>query len=137
MREVKRDRPMAVPTKFLVTIGGFLDGRCEVRWRRGKLWYRHDRIDGSEMSMIPSATDWERFWTAMDQIEVWSWKARYDTEILDGEQWTVAIRHGSQRIQCYGSNAYPGGHDRETAQPFQEFLAAVSALTRRPFGQAG
>ncbi len=69
---------MAVPTKFLVTIGGFFDGHCEVRWRRGKLWYRHDRAEGSEVSVTPSATDWERFWTAMDRIGVWSWEARYD-----------------------------------------------------------
>jgi hypothetical protein len=58
----------------------------------------------------------------------WIWKARYDDlEILDGTQWEISIRHGARSIATLGSNRYP--HE------FQQFLAAVEALIRRPFGK--
>lgn len=121
---------MSVPTKFLVTIGGFFDGHCEVRWRRGKLWYRHDRVDGSQVSVVPSDSDWEAFWTAMDGLGVWNWEASYDDpEICDGTQWEVEIYFGdgSHHVRCTGSNRYP--------ELFQQFLEAVEALVGQPFGR--
>lgn len=125
----------SAPIRLVATIGGFFDGHCEVRWRRGKLWYRHDHVDGSQVSVIPSAAAWERFWASLDQVGIWNWEAHYDDlETCDGEQWSININDGSRSVRSSGSNAYPGGANREHARPFQEFLEAVGALVGQPFG---
>jgi hypothetical protein len=66
-----------------------------------------------------------------NQIGVWSWQRHYDDlDVLDGTQWGLDLNDGVNNVQCSGSNAYPGGNDLEHARPFQEFLAAMSALIR-------
>lgn len=136
MREVKSGVTAKTPTRFVVTIGGFFCGHAEVRWRRGKLWYRHDRVDGSEVSVVPSAHEWETFWSAMDRISVWGWRRSYDNpDMLDGTQWSVEISDGVRRVRSFGSNLYPGGDNRETAVSFREFLEAVGVLLGRPLGR--
>lgn len=125
MREVTSDRTLAVPTRLILSIGGFHAPHYEVRWQRGRLWYG---TDGSKVTITPSAPDWETFWTAMDQIDVWGWQPRYDDqEILDGTEWSIEISDEARSVRSYGSNAYP--------HPFQRFLKAVERLVRQPFGQ--
>lgn len=126
MREVKRDKPKAVPTQLLITIGGFAGPRHEVRLQRGRLQYCTN--DGQE-TVTPSADAWDTFWAELDRINVWAWRPRYDTRILDGEQWTAEIRHEARSVRSFGSNRYP--------RRFQEFLQAVRALTGRPFSGGG
>lgn len=124
MREVKRDKPKAVPTQLIITIGGFAGTRHEVRLQRGQLQYRTN--DGQE-TVTPSAEAWADFWAELDQIKIWRWQEQYDDpRILDGTQWSVAISDGARNVRSTGSNAYP--------RLFRKFLAAVGALTRRPFG---
>ena len=126
---------MAIPTRLIISIGGFGGPQHDVRWHRGKLRYRSHEAP-SEVPIVPSGVDWESFWTAMDRIGVWNWQARYnDRETLDGTQWSIDISKGSRSVRCFGSNAYPGGKDLQHARPFQEFLAAVRALVRQPFGR--
>lgn len=118
---------MSVPTKFLVTIGGFGGPHHEVRWFRRKLRYRSDE---SQTSVVPSGPGWNTFWATLDKIGVWSWQARYDDpEICDGTQWEVEIDFGdgSHHVRCTGSNRYP--------ELFQQFLEAVEALVGQPFGR--
>ena len=123
---------LSLPTKFMVSIGGFGSPHHEVRWRRGRL---RCRADDSQTTVTPSAQEWEAFWAAMDQIGVWEWQRVYDDgQTLDGCQWELDLSNGEQSVKCFGSNQFPGGDDREAAKPFQSFLAAVGALVQRPFG---
>src|SRR6185436_688723 len=110
---------MSASNRLLVTIGGFPHGHEEVRWRRGRLWYRPDEYDEYVVSLVPTVQEWEAFWAAIDQIGVWQWQSRYDNpDILDGTQWTLELTNGSRRVKCFGSNSFPGGSDREHARPF-------------------
>lgn len=115
---------ISAPTRFVATIGGFGGQHYEVRWFRRKLRYRTDE---SQASVVPSVSDWETFWAALDKIGVWSWQARYDDlETCDGTQWEIDLSDGSRSVRCSGSNRYP--------RSFQQFLEAVGALVRHPFG---
>lgn len=129
MREVKRDKPKAVPTQLIITIGGFAGPRHEVRLQRGRLQYQYRTDDGQE-TVTPSAEAWADFWAELDRIKIWSWREQYDDpRIMDGTQWSVAISDGARSIKSVGSNRYP--------RRFQEWLQAVRALTGRPFGGGG
>ncbi len=124
---------MLVPRRLVVMIGGFGGPNYKVRWRRDRLDCQFDDI---RLKVAPSAHDWASFWSALDRIGVWRWQPHYhDLDVVDGTQWSLDLDDGVQKVQCSGSNAYPGGNDLEQAQPFQEFLAAISALIRHPFGQ--
>jgi hypothetical protein len=122
----------SVPSRFVVTIGGFFGRHHEVRWRRGQLWYRTDEM---QTLVVPTSADWQNFWATIERIGVWGWEAGYDDlETLDGCQWSLAISYGSRRLKCYGSNLFPGQTDLERARPFQQFLDAVALLVQQPFG---
>ncbi len=121
-----------IPARLIITIGGFGAPQHEVRWRRQRLQFSIDTAHGT---IEPSPEAWKTFWAALDQIGVWGWGPRYDNpEICDGTQWEIDICDGVRSIRCFGSNQYPGGPDRDRAKPFQEFLAAVSALIQQTFG---
>jgi hypothetical protein len=133
LREVKRDQPTAIPTRLIITIGGFHGPHYDVRLECGRLQYR---TDDSHQMVTPSAENWATFWAAMDRIGVWSWDARYDdVEVLDGIQWSIEISDSSRSVRCLGSNAYPGGQNLKHARPFREFLNVIESLVRRPFGR--
>lgn len=126
------DTPTRIPTRLTITIGGFHGPHYEVRLERGRL---RVRLEDVMLTVTPSAQEWEAFWAAMEQIGVWRWQHVYDDgQTLDGCQWKIDLRNGEQSVKCFGSNKFPGSDDRETAKPFQSFLAAVSALVQRPFG---
>ena len=132
MREVKSGQHKAVLTRLIFSIGGFGGPHYEVRWSRGKLTYR---TDDSQVKVVPSAQAWENFWAEMNRIGVWGWRRVYDDgQTLDGCQWEFDLGNGEQSVKCFGSNQFPGGDDRETAKPFQEFVAAVARLVGQPFG---
>jgi hypothetical protein len=122
--------------RLLASIGGFPHGHEEVRWRRGRLWYRPSEYVENHVSVVPTVQDWEAFWSAIDRIGVWQWQPRYDDpDILDGTQWTLELMNGPRRVKSFGSNSYPGGTDRGHAQPFEQLLDAIGALVRQPFGK--
>lgn len=132
MREVKSGQHKAVPTRLIFSIGGFGGPHYEVRWRSGRLRYRSN---DSQMTVAPSAESWETFWAEMSRIGAWKWQRVYDDgQTLDGCQWELDLSSGEQSVKCFGSNQFPGGSDRETAKPFQEFVAAVARLVGQPFG---
>jgi hypothetical protein len=128
---------MSAQIRLFVTISGYGGPHYEVRRRRGRLTYRtyeygsHD----SRANVVPTAKEWETFWTALDRIGVWSWQGNYYTHgMMDGTQWSIDLSDGVRRVRSYGSNAYPGGEGWKRGRPFSEFLSAVEALVRQPFG---
>jgi hypothetical protein len=123
---------MSAPTKFVIKIGGFFGPNYEVGWHRRRLWYRNDHL---QLEISPSREDWRAFWTRLDQIGVWNWRKRYDDpDVLDGTQWSLDISDGVRTLQCFGSNRYPENLATKGSSPFKQFLKAVEALIRQPFG---
>jgi hypothetical protein len=126
----------------VVAIGGPLGPSYWVRWdaEEKALRYRSEEdpeVRAAEEALVrPDEAAWERFWAALDGVEVWSWDERYeDPDVLDGTGWFLEIAAGGRRVASSGRSAYPGG--RGAGDPGPDFLrlcAEVSALLgRRPF----
>ena len=74
---------------------------------------------------------WEEFWLAVERAGVWSWRHRYENfDVLDGQWWTLKLRHGSRSISVEGLNAYPGsdGPHYTPDSAFGQLLQALEHL---------
>ena len=50
----------------------------------------------------------EIFWKEIDLINVRNWKKEYfDSDILDGHQWSLEVDFDDVKYECSGSNDYP------------------------------
>ncbi len=120
------------------SIGSFFSGYDEVDLDRGRLLCRS--AEGpcpiSEPQIVqPTANQWLQFWQEVDRIGVWKWLPKYESDVLDGCQWELELEHEGRRVQCYGSNCYPGsiGMECPPGCPFDQFLSALTALTGKSF----
>lgn len=131
------------PSHLDISIGGY-GGTCyRVTWEGSALryyvseWHPPDRL---EAVIEPTQEGWERFWAAMDEVGLWTWKASYHAPgVMDGTQWDVEMKRGRRHVKTSGSNRYPGYReegveDGMPTQRFERFTKAVSALIGgRPF----
>jgi hypothetical protein len=123
-----------LPAKLYFQITGFFRRTHEVEWRDGRLWYRPFDPPGhcqNEVPINPSPEAWQRFWQSAEQAGVWQWQKEYDSEICDGVQWTLELEHGSQAMNCSGSNAFPGTDDSDYTKSaqFNQLIKALRRLT--------
>ena len=95
----------------------------------------------------PSDEDWKEFSQSLEQLKVWDWKQRYDSDILDGTQWSLLVRttrylmaqspFGTlddkpvpySEIKCGGSNAFPPN--------FSKFITSINKLINPDFFEEG
>lgn len=94
--------------------------------------------DNQTIKVQPSPAEWHRFWIAVEEAKVWSWRGEYNNDqVLDGIQWSLEMQHAGRRIKCEGINAFPGWEATpefpETCE-FAKFLTAIERLTRLKFG---
>lgn len=112
-----------LPTKFHAFIGGFFGTDYTIELDGQELVYLADEThsgEGRRERISPTGDEWNTFWKQLNELGVWEWKRKYETEICDGTQWELDIKYGDKKRKCYGSNAYP---DR-----FDEYLQAVKEL---------
>jgi hypothetical protein len=118
-----------LPKAFSFEIGGYGGVAHEVKFEKGLLWHRRmeDFVLRAETGLSLSATDWQRFWEAIEQAGVWKWETYYSTMVCDGTQWSLKIRHGGRKLDSGGSNCYPGGNEDEydEASPFPVLSVSI------------
>jgi hypothetical protein len=125
------------PSHFQLSIGGYGGMNYRVEWDGSSLhyytadWHPADRLTAT---VEPSPSDWQQFWQAMDEVELWAWKERYFAPgVMDGTQWEVEIEWAGRCASSGGSNRYPGYEEEgvedacETRR-FERFTEAVSKL---------
>lgn len=134
-----------LPVVLKIHIGGFFGPSYWVELRGESLVYRVRDIDPKTNAVrltskviTPSASQWRRFWRAMDEVGLWRWRAHYaNPGVFDGTQWRVEVVFAGRRAQASGSNAYPGeaarppissSVDTETSRTFNTYLRAVEDL---------
>lgn len=103
----------------------------------------HELVAGSRLQVTTSNEDWEAFWNAVDFLNVWRWKAQYDTRelgvgVCDGKGWKLNMQHLGQAVTTGGANAYPSflSSDRTSLheERFGLFLFAVGELLSHKWG---
>jgi hypothetical protein len=113
------------PTALRFAYGGFFQGYRTLEWRDGALTYVESRSaedDEPKARLAPTDAEWGTFAARLDALGVHRWNQAYvDPDVLDGQQWTLAIDwpHG-RSVRSSGSNAYP--------ETFDAFVQAVSQL---------
>ena len=127
-----------IPDKFLFYIGCFTGPYEEYRLDNGWLRYMvnkegcppHMCQDGGAELVVAEKhmkeDNWSALWVRLDEqrCDFWNWRKTYrDPSIMDGTQWKLEIRMGSRVVDCYGSNAFPGGERRNSE--FNKFVEAL------------
>lgn len=77
----------------------------------------------------------KEFIEQLRKLDLFSWKSKYDSRILDGTQWSVDIFNGTSNINKYGSNSFPAEWNM-----FCELISDISKtefyIKRTNFSQA-
>jgi hypothetical protein len=115
----------AAPHALDAFVGGAMGDSFHVTWNGTTLTHQHLGqlyTAGPTTDIRPSSEDWAAFRGALDDIGVWEWAESYcDLGVMDGTNWTFAVRFSDRRVESKGSNAHP--------PRFAEWLRAVSALS--------
>jgi hypothetical protein len=135
-----------LPTGLKLSIVGATPPTYSVELKGPSLVYRVRQFDPEAFDMrevdrtiTPTASQWLRFWKAMDAAGVWGWRPSYtDTSVVDGTDWKVDIALGDRKIVSSGHGAYPAdpadddgdddGSASEADGPFKTYLNAVEDL---------
>ena len=127
--------PVTAPEEFEFSISGFLMATTTWTIKGDTLVFlrypiEYPRVPRDSLWSIPTAEQWNVFWSAADKAGIRRWKGRYvEKDMLDGMGWRLQVRNGTLAIESSGANAYPDRDGREhKGQWTREFRSFVSAL---------
>ena len=85
---------------------------------------------------VPPASAWRAFWKRLDELDVWSWQARYDGPRPgspdSNNAWGASIVHGRRSVSVTAQNAQPPKSDAFREAMFALFAAGCpSAVPKR------
>ena len=127
-------------------IGGFHQGHERLVLGSNKISVIGDYQE-TLVTHNPSDEDWKEFSQSLEQLKVWDWKQRYDSDILDGTQWSLLVRttrylmaqspFGTlddktvpySEINCWGSNAFP--------PDFSKLITSINKLINQDYFAGG
>ena len=127
-------------------IGGFHQGHERLVLGSNKISVIGDYQE-TLVTHNPSAEEWKEFSQSLEQLKVWDWKQRYDSDILDGTQWSLLVRttrylmtqsaFGTSddkpvpysQISCWGSNSFP--------PDFSKLITSINKLINQDYFAGG
>ena len=127
-------------------IGGFHQGHERLVLGSNKISVIGDYQE-TLVTHNPSAEEWKEFFQSLEQLKVWDWKQRYDSDILDGTQWSLLVRttrylmaqspFGTlddkpvpySEINCWGSNSFP--------PDFSKLITSINKLINQDYFAGG
>ena len=138
----------------------YLSKIIELEFEIGGFHQGHERLilESNKISVIgeyqeilvtynPSAEEWKEFSQSLEQLKVWDWKQRYDSNILDGTQWSLLVRTTRylmtqspfatsddkpvpySEINCWGSNSFP--------PDFSKLITSINKLINQDYFAGG
>lgn len=130
------DYSMAAPIELSVQVGGFLRASYSVDLSGGEVTcttVRAGKVVKTD-SGRPKSEDWAKLRASLDTLDIWKWRRSYmDETVLDGTQWSIAIKYSDRSVVSEGSNSYPTQDGLPSATPeqtaaFRSFRGAVASL---------
>ncbi|PWN06122.1 hypothetical protein [Rhodohalobacter mucosus] len=126
-----------VPKKLLFEIGGYDGPSFKIELERNKLKYYSglSYLFMEEEVFNPSEQQWIQFREILNRIEIWNWSRHYESDVLDGTQWSFEIFYEDNSIKIYGNNAYPDPKNLhksmvlEYTEPFIDLISALKNIT--------
>ena len=127
-------------------IGGFHQGHERLVLGSNKISVIGDYQE-TLVTHNPSAEEWKEFSQSLEQLKVWDWKQRYDSDILDGTQWSLLVRTTRylmaqspfatsddkpvpySEINCWGSNSFP--------PDFSKLITSINKLINQDYFAGG
>jgi hypothetical protein len=124
------------PARFTMSLGNGLDGYYIVEADNKTLVWEFQRGgDAEKHAIVPTREDWSSFWQVLNQLDIWSWDARYETKgVLDGTHWRLAAQCAGRTVESSGSNGYPAGQGPDPSELFMKLCEAISRVSGREFG---
>ena len=138
----------------------YLSKIIELEFEIGGFHQGHERLvlESNKISVIgdyqetlvthnPSAEEWKEFSQSLEQLKVWDWKQRYDSDICDGTQWNLLVRTARylmaqspfatsdekpvpySEINCWGSNSFP--------PDFSKLITSINKLINQDYFAGG
>jgi hypothetical protein len=124
----------AGPDSLYIELTAFKGMTYQVNVRGQEVLYRCQSY-GSEVSVRWATFTVSReasvaFFSDLDRLGAFRWNARYPSDVVDGEWWSLEATVRGRHIQSFGSNAQPRELD-VVVDRVRQFLA------RFPFGFSG
>ena len=126
-----------VPQKLLFDIGGYDSSSYTLELKGDRLKYHdgYSPVIRDEKIFKPSDQEWRQFRKDLDNLEIWNWSRQYESDVLDGTQWSFEVSYEDNSINIYGNNAYPDpenvseGVVLEFTEPFMDLINALKNIT--------
>jgi hypothetical protein len=131
------DEQSQVPKRFTAKIGGFLSASYSVELHDGALRYTSSasgQRNQTQETLTPTAAQWRDFRKALDDLNVWQWRADYPNPgVTDGTQWSLDIAYADRSRTSHGDNNYPDAAGKpngsyDSTKTFKRYLAAIKKL---------
>jgi hypothetical protein len=137
---IAEDYP-AIPKQLTAKLHAVREGNYSIELKGTTLLYRTPQ-NKKDIRITPTPQQWRAFRQAIDEIDIWQWRSRYDGHITDNGDWSLSIGYADKSVGTGGDGGYPeetaaaGSCLRVTTTPFTRFRAAVQKLAGgRPFGE--
>jgi hypothetical protein len=124
---------VAIPTRFVARIGGFLGSSYSVEIKDGILTYTasdQGQTNVRHTTITPPDGAWRDFRKTLDELNVWQWRSDYPRGgVVDGTQWLFEIAYSDRTLKSRGDNNYPDAAGKPEVTPvFKRYLEAVKKL---------
>jgi len=128
---------MIVPKKLIFEIGGYNSSSFKLELKGKRLKYHEGLLPavGEEEYFKPSDQEWKQLREDLDNLGVWNWSRQYESDVLDGIQWSFEVYYEDDSIKIYGNNSYPDpenlseGVVLEFTEPFIDLINALKNIS--------
>lgn len=126
-----------VPKKLLFEIGGYGSSSFKIELKGNTLKY-YDGLpfEFREVEIFkPSDQEWKQLRKVLNEVEIWKWSRQYESDVLDGTQWSLEISYEDISMKSYGNNAYPDPINLSKSvvlvytEPFIDLISALRDIT--------
>jgi len=131
------------PEMFQFEIGSTDMQQQSIKSIGSEVRYDNGGFDSPSETQIfqPTVNEWDKFWGKIQELGIWQWNERiegpnikyqdgtfWNTSTLDGQSWSLRLKHGGKEISCSAHNAYPDVKSPNYGKTFKEFLEAIDRL---------